>query len=79
MVTVYRFRVYDSAADEFRPSRRWGTREAIEDIAHGEVIEESATEVDESVSRSDIPGLTSREFNPNRATGDGGFQTRMPE
>jgi hypothetical protein len=30
--TVYRFETYDIVADEMRMSRRWGTREGIENI-----------------------------------------------
>jgi hypothetical protein len=68
-VTIYRFEVWDSVNDEIRKSRRWGTREAIEEIAHGRVLEETAREVDEAVVKSDIWGFTERDFNPDRSTG----------
>ena len=55
-------------------STRWGTREAIEQIAKGVVIEPSARLVDETAVQSDIPGLTAREFNPDALTG---FQTSI--
>lgn len=66
-VTVYRWKKYDISTDEKRVSRRWGTREAIERMG-GEIIADTATEVDESVIQSDIEGLTVRNFNPNPRT-----------
>ena len=63
-VTSYQFEVYRIDSDEIVKSRRWGTREAIRDIARGRVIEESAIDVDESVVASDIHGFTVRDFNP---------------
>lgn len=68
-VTIYRFEVWNSATDEIRQSRRWGTREAIEQLAHGRVIEETAHEVDEAVVKSDIWGFTVRDFDPDTSTG----------
>ena len=68
-VTIYRFEAWDSANDEMRKSRRWGTREAIEQVARGRVLEETAREVDEAAVRSDIWGFTERDFNPDRTTG----------
>ncbi|MGH7119098.1 MAG: hypothetical protein ACREFP_08950 [Acetobacteraceae bacterium] len=67
-VTIYRFQVWDVLNDQVRTSHRWGTREAIHEIAHGRVLEETATEVDESVVRSDIPGFTVRGFTPDLKT-----------
>jgi hypothetical protein len=55
-------------------SRRWGTREAIKDIACGRVVEESALEVEESAVKSDIHGFTEKDFNPRPRKG---FQTRV--
>jgi hypothetical protein len=60
-VKVYRFTVYDITADEQHRSRRWGTREAI-DRARGEVLEDTATEVDESVLGREIDGMTDRDL-----------------
>jgi len=65
-VTIYRFRLYDINTDESRTSRRWATREAIERI-HGEVLTDTATEVDASVVDTDIPGMTERGFDLGRA------------
>jgi hypothetical protein len=50
-------------------SRRWGTREAIVDLAEGDILEETMREVDASMVQSDIPGLTTIDYNPDRATG----------
>lgn len=74
MVTIYQFEVYRIDSDEVIKSRRWGTREAIIEIAHGQVLEESAIEVDESVVASDIHGFTVRDFNPRPRSG---FQTSV--
>lgn len=72
-VTIYRFSLYDINTDESRQSRRWATLEAIKRL-HGEVHEETATEVDASVLEPSniIHGLTARDFNPHPRTG---FQT----
>ena len=43
-VTVYRFKVWNSDVGDFVVSLRMGTRAAIE-MAHGEIVEGSATEV----------------------------------
>jgi hypothetical protein len=64
-VAVYQFEIYDVQHDEMKRSRRWGTREAIERIAHGIVLEDSATEVDQFEVDSDIPGLTEKDFIPH--------------
>jgi len=61
-VTVYRFSVYDISTDEHRRSRRWATREAIERIRSGVVIEDTASEVDLRVL--DDNGMTERDFDP---------------
>lgn len=72
-VTVYRFRVYDITTDESRRSRRWGTLDGIK-RAHGEPLEETATEVDAAVVGQEVEGLTTRDFDPHRRTG---FQTKV--
>ena len=74
-VKIYQFEVYHVQSDEMLKSRRWGTREAIVETAHGRVLEESAIEVDESAIASDIPGFTARDFNPKARQG---FQTSVP-
>ena len=68
-VTIYQFEVYDAQKEEMRKSSRWGTREAIEKIAHGVVLEDSATEIDGFEVDSDIPGLTDRNFIPHHHYG----------
>jgi hypothetical protein len=74
-VTVYQFEVYRIDSDEVVKSRRWGTREAIRDIACGRVLEGTAREVDESVVASDIHGFTKRDFDPDARPP--GFQTHF--
>jgi hypothetical protein len=71
-VTIFQFDVYDVLSDSVQRSRRWGTREAIQEIARGMPVDNTATEVDESAVASDIPGLTVRDFNPRPHHG---FQT----
>ena len=66
-VKVYRFTVYDITNDEQRRSRRWGTRQAIEH-ARGQVLEDTAIEVDESVLGREIEGMTDRNFDPHPRT-----------
>jgi hypothetical protein len=61
-VFIHQFRVYDITIDEYRISRRWATREAIERI-HGEVIEGSVVEVDATFVDRD--GMTERNFDRN--------------
>jgi len=63
-VTIYRFDAWDQIAGEMKVSTRWGTREAINKLVNGRVLEETATEVDESVVASDIPGLTAKGWKP---------------
>jgi hypothetical protein len=65
-ITIYRFKSYNSATDEIKVSTRWATAEAILRIAHGEIIESTALEVDASVVRSDIEGMTVRDWMPPR-------------
>jgi hypothetical protein len=74
-VTIYRFRLYNPQTDEIVTSRRWGTAEAIDEIAGGHVLKETAVEVDESTIRSDIHGFTVRDFDPNPRRD--AFQTKV--
>lgn len=74
-VTIYQFEVYRIDSDEVVKSRRWGTREAIIQIAHGRVREHTAREVDESVVGSDIHGFTKRDFDLDARPP--GFQTHV--
>lgn len=73
-VTIYRFQLYNSQTDEIVTSRRWGTEQAIKEIARGHVLKDTAVEVDDSVVCSDIHGFTVRDFNPRPRTG---FQTEV--
>jgi hypothetical protein len=63
-ITVYQFTKYDIANDENCHSCRWGTRKAIERIG-GEVLENTATEVDPAVSGREIDGMTERNYSPH--------------
>lgn len=63
--TIYQFEIYDAQNDEIKKSSRWGTRYAIETIAHGKVLEDSAFEIDESEVDTDIPGMTEKNFVPH--------------
>ncbi len=63
-VTIYRFQLYNSQTDEIVTSRRWGIAEAIKEIS-GRLLKDTATEVDESVIRSDIHGFTVIGFDPH--------------
>ena len=64
MVTVYRFRAYDVASDQMRSSRGFATREAIEKVAHGQVLEATATCVDDNEVGGEIPGMTAIDYSP---------------
>jgi len=72
-ITIYRFRLYDVSTDESRTSRRWATREAIKGVG-GEVLEDTAIEVDASVLGGEIEGMTARNFDPAPRVG---FQTQV--
>jgi hypothetical protein len=72
-VKIYRFTKYSIQSDGNEKSRRWGTREAIEGIG-GKVIEDTETEVDETVVASDIDGFTAINFDPHPRPG---FQTQV--
>jgi len=63
-VKIYQFRVYDITTDKALVSRRWGTREAIQNTACGEILEATEVLVDEGDVRSDITGLTDRDYKP---------------
>lgn len=67
-VTIYRFKLYDITTDENRESRRWATREAVERLG-GEVLEDTATEVDASVVATNVFSMTERNFDPYRHVG----------
>jgi hypothetical protein len=63
-VPVYQFTHYDITRDQTRKSRRWATREAIV-ATRGTVLEDTATEVDDSVLGSEETGMTARDFDPH--------------
>jgi hypothetical protein len=72
MVTIYRFTVYDITTDENRLSRRMGTRQAV-GRANGEVIEDTAREVEAPELGREVPGMTDRDY-WLRSDVSGGFQ-----
>jgi hypothetical protein len=63
-IKIYRFRKYDIATDEAPLSRRWGTRQAIQNIACGDILENTEILVDETATHSDIRGLTEKDYAP---------------
>ena len=69
-VLIFPFEVYDGVSDRMIRSRRWGTREAVEQIAHGMVIEEDAVEVPRYLLDTDIPGMTKVGFDPRMVGAD---------
>jgi hypothetical protein len=69
----YQFRKYEIINAENPRSLRWATRQAIECLG-GEVLEDTATEVDPSVLGKEIDGMTVRDFDPHPRTG---FQTQV--
>jgi hypothetical protein len=71
-VTIYQFQSYDIREDAIVKSKRWGTEEAIREIACGQVLKDTGVEVDESVVQSDIQGFTAIGFDPQPRRG---FQT----
>ncbi len=66
-VTIYQFTKYDISVDGNTKSRRWATREAIERVG-GNVLEDTATEVDPSVLGKEIDGMSERNFDPHPRT-----------
>lgn len=75
-VIVYRFRVYDVLSDQMHLSRRMATREAINNVARGEVLETTAIEVEDSAIGTEIAGMTLIDFEPP-SLGPVGFQTQV--
>ncbi len=63
-VQAFQFTKYDIMSDTRRLSRRYGTIEAINKIG-GEVILESAIEINVSDLESDFYGLTKIGFEPS--------------
>ena len=69
-IDVFQFTRYDISTDQVVKSRRWGTREAINNLGGGFVILESTRrQVDPSAVVSDHPGLTAIGFNPDATSG----------
>jgi hypothetical protein len=62
MVTVYQYIILDPGPVERRKSRRWGTRQAIDGLKLAEIVEDSATEVDDAVLNAG--GFTALDFDP---------------
>ena len=75
-VIAYRFCKYDITTDQHQRSNRWATREAIERV-HGDVLEDTATEVDSSVLGGEIDGTSARGFDPHSQLAGGGFQRQV--
>jgi hypothetical protein len=62
-VTVYQYQILDPKMVERRLSRRWGMRAAIASLKEmADVVEASATDVDEAVL--DSTGFTPLNFDP---------------
>jgi hypothetical protein len=73
-VTVYQFAMYDIESDNWRKSRRWGTKAAIENIGGAGFLKDTAVDVDESVLGADIEGLSDIGYDPHAMKG---FQGQM--
>jgi hypothetical protein len=60
-------------------SRRYGTADAIKNVARGRILPNTQIEVDSSELGGEIEGMTARNYTPDggRAAPGGGFQTRM--
>ena len=74
MTPVYRWKKYNISTDTEETSRRLGTLAAIQ-RAGGTPIDETLIMVDEALLGREIPGMTDRDFDPNRTYG--GFQTKV--
>jgi hypothetical protein len=70
---VYKFQLYSIVSDEFRTSRRYGTRTAIDAIG-GKVIEDSKITIESSELGKDLEGFTLKDF---RASSRVGFQDEV--
>jgi hypothetical protein len=60
-VTIYQFKVLDTVVEP-RVARRWGTREAIASLGWADILENTATEVDDSALNPG--GFTPLDFDP---------------
>ena len=72
-LTVYQFEVWDITDDEMRKSTRFGTPDAIKNIAHGRIIEGTGIDVDAADVGAEIAGFTARHYRTARV----GFQTEV--
>jgi hypothetical protein len=61
-VVVHRFEVYDITNDAIVQSRRYGTADAIKNIAGGRIMPNTQIEVDSSELGSEIEGMTTRNY-----------------
>ena len=77
-VVMHRFEVYDITNDAIVQSRRYGTADAIKNIAVGRIMPNTQIEVDSSDLGHAIEGMTARDYTPDRerAAVPGQFQTR---
>lgn len=68
-VPAFLFRKWDIQRGDYEPkhSTRYGTREAIRNLGDGfSPIESSKIEIDDSLLGREEPGLTDREFTPEK-------------
>jgi len=61
-VVVHRFEVYDITNDAIVQSRRYGTADAIKNIAGGRIMPNTQIEVDSSELGGEIEGMTTRNY-----------------
>lgn len=63
-IVVHRFEVYDITNDSIVRSRRYGTADAIKNIARGRISPNTQIEVDASEIGHEIEGMTARDYLP---------------
>ena len=67
-VDVYQFQSYSTVTDAMQKSSRYGTRQAIEQIAKGQILHETKRQIDRrliQLPHTDIDGMTQIDFNPD--------------
>jgi hypothetical protein len=73
-VRVYRFRTWDSHADQIKESKRWGTLKGIEELGVGAQAIGDGIEVEVRFVGREIEGLTDIGFNPRLPPKPGVFR-----
>jgi hypothetical protein len=63
-IAVHRFQVWDPASDTMKTSTRYATVDAITGTAHGVAIPGSEILIEASELRSDIEGMTVKNYKP---------------